>query len=162
MNENEDTDWLAATPPPKPETFRRGLVQSRYARILEVGSRIGLAVLLAGYAAYASGLVAPLVPRERLPAYWGLSAHEYQEAINRDFLGWSTPPSGWAWLRLLGRSDFLGYVGVAVLAATSIACFAGILPLLVGQRRWVYAGATALEIAILLLAASGLLASGGH
>jgi hypothetical protein len=160
-SEDNNGDMLAPNGRPE-EPFKRGLVQSRYARILEIGTRVGLIALVAGYALYASGWISPLVPHERLPAYWGLPANEYLEAVNRDFLGWPTPPHGWAWLRLLGKSDFVTCLGVAVLAATSIACFLGVLPLLIRQRRWVYASGAAIEAAILLLAASGLLTAAGH
>ena len=61
---------------------------------------------------------------------------------------------------MLNRGDYLNYIGIAVLASTSIACFAGIAPLLFRQKRRAYAAIAALEALILILAASGVLTAG--
>jgi ABC-type cobalamin transport system permease subunit len=48
--------------------------QLRYAKVLNVGMRLGLAVLIAGFIAYLAGVVPPHVPLEQMPALWTLSA----------------------------------------------------------------------------------------
>jgi hypothetical protein len=131
-----------------------------YARILEIGMSIGLAVLLITFALYVSGIIAPAVPVEELPDYWEMSAHEYGEATNHDHLHRERPITGWSWLSALGKGDYLNFLGIAVLSVVTIVCFLGIIPTLVRKKDKVYAAMALLEVVILTLAASGILGVG--
>lgn len=126
--------------------------QRTYARWLEAGTWISLAVLVAGFAAYALGLVPPLVPMEDLPRLWRLPAAQYLAAAG--------VAPGWGWLQFAQRGDYLNFVGVVMLVSITMACYLRLLPLLVRRER-AYFWIAALEIAVLALAASGLV-SGGH
>lgn len=70
--------------------------------------------------------------------------------------------SGWAWATLLGYSDFLNFLPVAILAGITIICYGVIIPGLFARGDMAMAIMAIVEIAILVLAASGILKVGGH
>ena len=78
-----------------------------YARVLEIGMYIGLVLLFVTFALYVSRVVAPAVPLEQVSNYWSHGVHEYLEEVNEDFLHMEHPPTGWAWVTMLGKGDFL-------------------------------------------------------
>jgi hypothetical protein len=126
--------------------------QLRYALWLDWGARIGLAALVALFFAYATGILEPLVPHERLPEVWQLPATQYVEA--------TAMPTGWHWLSQVQRGDVANMIGIALLAGCSLPALLVVLPLYVrrGERHLAWVGAA--EIAVLLLAASGMLTAG--
>lgn len=124
----------------------------RYARLLEWGMRLGLALLLLSFVAYAGGWWQPQVPLAQLPAVWNLPVAEYLQA--------TASPQGWGWLALIGHSDYANLLGIAVLASCSIPPLLAVIPLFLRQRARAYAIICTLEILVLLLAASGWLGSG--
>lgn len=134
--------------------------QLRYASILEVGVYGGLVVLLVTFALYASGIVPPAVPLHELPQYWSMSVHEYLEATNAEHLHHEHVITGWAWLSVIGKGDYLNFAGIVLLAGVTIVCFLGIIPTLLRKHDRIYASMAALEVLVLALAASGLLAAG--
>ena len=136
--------------------------QLRYASILEIGVYLGLAILLVTFALYGSGAIAPSVPLHELPNYWGLSVHEYLETTNAQYLHHDHIITGWQWISVIDKSDYLNYVGIVLLAGVTAVCFLGIIPTLLRKHDRVYATMAALEVIVLVLAASGLLAVGGH
>lgn len=127
-------------------------VQRAYARWLRRGTFAGVAVLLAGFGAYMLGMV-PHVPMEHLPALWEQPASQYLERAQLR--------PGWHWATLVHRSDMLVIAGIALLATCSVASLAAAIPAFraTGERTFMWI--CAVQIAVLLLAASGLLA-GGH
>lgn len=125
----------------------------RYARWLSHGTRLGLAMLVIGFIAYASGIVEPHVPIERLPGLWKRPAAEVLREIGLH--------PGWGWAELLHRSDMLILAGIGVLASCSIPCLAAAIPVFRRQGAAAFVWICAFEIAVLALALSGLLA-GGH
>ena len=134
--------------------------QLLYAKILNVGMYLGLGILLATFALYLTGLLAPAVPIDELPNYWTLSAHEYLEAINHQFLHRDELVLGWDWIFVLDKGDFINFLGIAVLALVTIVCYLGILPTLFRKKDWIYGAIAVLEVLILVLAASGLVSAG--
>jgi Synergist-CTERM protein sorting domain-containing protein len=126
--------------------------QSRYARWLDWGARAGLLALIIGFGAYATGLLPAQVPFDRMPELLALPLDRYLAATGT--------PTGWGWTALLARGEFASLVGIAVLAGCSALCLLAIIPLYLRRRDFVYALACVLEIAVLVLAASGILTSG--
>ncbi len=126
--------------------------QLRYAKVLNAGMRLGLAVLVTGFIAYVSGFVPAHVPLEKMPALWTLSAPDYLRATGM--------PEGWGWLLMLGSGDVLPLVGIAILSGISGLCFIVLLPRYISNRDPIYFAIAALEIAVLALAASGVLTAG--
>jgi hypothetical protein len=131
--------------------------QRLYAKVLRIGVICGITTLLVTFTLYVSGAVAPSVPLTELSNYWGLSVNEYLRATNAAYLHHPHAITGWAWVSVLGRGDYLCFVGIALLSAVTIMCYVVITPSLLRRRDFIYAGMTALESVILALAASGVL-----
>ena len=134
--------------------------QLLYAKILQVGMSIGLALLFVTFALYALGIVPPSVPVDELPRYWEMNVHDYLEAVNADHLHREHAVTGWAWLSALENGDYLTYLGILLLSAVTIVCYVGIVPTLVRKGDTAYVVMALLEVMILTLAASGILAAG--
>ncbi len=126
---------------------------SRYAILLDWGTRLGLLVLVLGFAAYLLGFIAPLVSLDELPHLWNQPVAVYLEKTGT--------PTGWGWLALAGKGDMLNLVGIAILAGCSLPPLVGLIPLYIQRRDYAYAGICAAIVLVLVLAASGIL-SGGH
>jgi hypothetical protein len=134
--------------------------QLLYARILAKGMYLGLGLLLVTFALYMTGIMQPGIPIEELPRLWTLSAPEYLEAVNHEFLHRPHVVDGWGWLAMLGTGDYVNFSGIAILSAVTIVCYLGLLPSLFRKKDWIYAGIAVAEVIVLVLAASGLVAVG--
>lgn len=119
--------------------------QQIYARWLEAGTRIGLGLLVATFTIYALALLDPLVSHQRLAELWTLSVDRYIAATGA--------PTGWNWLRFLGKGDYLNFVGIALLALVTVACYARLIAALMRDGLPLQAAVSALQIAVLLAAA---------
>jgi hypothetical protein len=139
------------TTPPRTEP-RIADEQLRYARWLDWGAKAGLAALILGFGAYATGLLPAQVPFDRMPELLALPLDRYLAATGT--------PTGWGWTTLLAKGEFASLVGIAMLAGCSALCLVAIIPAYVRRRDPVYAIVCLLEIAVLVLAASGILTSG--
>lgn len=126
--------------------------QLRYARWLDHGTRTGFAVLVLAFLAYATGLTTPQVPLHRLPQLWNLPVDAFVRAAG--------VPTGWGWLRLALHGDIANLLGIAVLAGCSVPCLLSLLPLYARRGDRAYFAICVAEIAVLLLAASGVLTAG--
>jgi hypothetical protein len=134
--------------------------QMLYAKVLGIGMSLGLLVLLITFSLYLSGVLAPAVPHDQVPNYWELGVHDYLEAVNHDHLHLEHPPTGWAWVALVGKSDFLNFIGIAILGGVTIICYLAIVPTLLRKKDHAYVAMALLEVLVLTLAASGILAVG--
>ncbi len=128
--------------------------QIAYARILDNGMKVGLLALVITFVIYLSGILSPHIPVNDLPKYWGLSVHKY--------LNHTGIHTGWTWVSMLAKGDFLNFGGIAFLAAVTIFCYIRIIPILFRKKDTVYGMIAIIEVLVLVLAASGLLKSGGH
>ena len=123
--------------------------QRLYAKLLNRAATIGVAVLVLGFGAYAFGLFPAHVPVERLPALWGrpLAAYLIETAT----------PTGWGWLAHVDKGEFASLAGIAVLSGCSLICLLAVIPIYARRGDKLYAAICALQIAVLLVAASGVL-----
>ncbi len=137
---------MELTPAPDDDAVRRG-----YARWLRRGTWLGVAVLVAGFAAYLFGAT-PHVPIEQLPALWDRPAAAYLEQTGLR--------PGWHWASLIHRSDMLVLAGIALLASCSIASLIAAIGAFQRGGERVFVVICILQIAVLVLAASGLLTVG--
>ncbi len=133
-----------------------------YANILEKGMFLGLGGLFITFGLYVFGIIPSAIPLTEVSRYWSQDAHSYLMAINHDFLHLEHLPTGWTWLTLLGRGDFCNFLSIAILAGLTIFCYLAIIPSLLKKKDTAYTLMTIVEILILGLAASGILAVGGH
>ena len=128
--------------------------QMTYARILNIGMFIGLAIIVITFIIYMLGILPSFISPQEIPNYWGMKS--------KDFIHTFHAPTGWEWLSLIGKGDYLNFVGIALLAGLTILCYLVILPILIRKKDTSYVVIAILEIAVLALAASGILKSGGH
>jgi hypothetical protein len=119
--------------------------QQIYARWLQAGTRIGLGLLVSTFTIYALALLEPLVSHQRLAELWTLPVDRYIAA--------TSGPTGWNWLRFLGKGDYLNFVGIALLSLVTVACYARLLAALLRDGLPLQAAVAALQIAVLLAAA---------
>ncbi len=125
-----------------------------YANILNTGMWLGLAVLTITFLMYAFGVLPNFVPIDDLPKLWGMKAKDYIHTLHA--------PTGWGWLAFVGKGDYLNFVGIAMLAGLTILCYLSIIPSFVRKKDQAYLWIAITEVVVLLLAASGIMKTGGH
>jgi len=125
----------------------------RYASLLDWGTRVGLVMLVLGFAAYVSGLTTPLVPLDQLPQLWNQPVAVYLQKTGT--------PTGWGWLALIGKGDMFNLAGIAILAGCSVPPLLGLIPLYLSRKDHAYVAICLVIVLVLVLAASGML-TGGH
>jgi hypothetical protein len=123
--------------------------QLLYARVLDWGMKAGLAILIAGFAAYLAGALPVQVPLEELPRLWALPAG--------DALRESGAAAGWNPAAMLDRGDALALAGIVFLAGVSVPCLLLLGLAYAARRDWGYLVITVALAGILTLAASGVL-----
>lgn len=128
--------------------------QMIYAKILNAGMWLGLAVLTVTFLMYVFGVLPNFVPIDDLPKYWSMKTSDYNHTLHA--------PTGWGWLAYAGKGDYLNFVGIAMLAGLTILCYLAILPTFARKKDRAYPAIAIVEVAVLALAASGLLKTGGH
>ena len=126
--------------------------QLAYAAWLDIGMKIGFVVLVLTFAAYLFGIATPHVSHEELARLWSKPVGEYLKATNTH--------TGWTWVSLIGRGDYMNFIGIALLSAVTVFCYLRILPILIAAKDKVFTVIAVLEILVLVLAASGILAAG--
>ena len=134
--------------------------QLLYADILSKGMLVGLVLLFVTFGLYVFGILPPVIPLNEISGLWNQPVHDYLEAINHNYLHWDHPPTGWSWVKLMGKGDFINFIPVAILSGITIICYAAIVPGLFRRGDKAYAIMAIAEALILALAASGLLAVG--
>lgn len=128
--------------------------QLLYANILNKGMLIGLIGLVITFIIYATGILTPKIPLSEVQNYWIMSVHDYLEK--------SGIHAGWAWLGNLRYGDMLNFVPIAFLSLLTIICYLAILPGLLRKKDTAYVVLAIIEVIVLIVAASGILGSGGH
>jgi len=108
---------------PQPQNETVDPLNQTFARVMEIVTWLGLALMLLFGALYILG-VNPAVPGATCAAHWHRSADEYWQTTQQ------ITPNGYAWfLGDLSRSDNLAVFGVVILA------MAPVLSILAGIRR---------------------------
>lgn len=126
--------------------------QLRFATWLEWGARIGLLWLVLSFALYVFGVLPARTAPSQLLELSGLPLAEY--------LRLTQAPTGWAWLANIGQGEGLGLAGIAVLAGCAVPGLLALVPLFARRADRVYLALCTAQVAVLLMAASGLLWSG--
>ena len=128
--------------------------QLLYAKILEKGMYLGLLILLITFGLYTLGIMEPYIPLNKISKYWSMNVNDYLKQADIH--------AGWSWVGMLKYGDFVNFIGIAMLAGVTMICYAAIVPTLLKNNDTVYAVIAVLEVLVLALAASGILATGGH
>ena len=123
-----------------------------YAKVLAIGIKLGFIMLVISFILYMTGILPPLIPLDQLPKYWNLSAADFAKATHN--------PTGWAWVKDIGKGDILNLTGIVVLASLSAVSTLAIIPMFVRQREKALLVISVLLIAVLALSASNII--GGH
>ena len=125
-----------------------------YANLLLMGMVAGIIIMITTYTIYVTGILTPHVDMHTISANWGKGINEYLEITHS--------PHGWRWLALLGRGDFVNYIGFTLLGVMTILCYLVLVKGYYREKNWIFTIISVLEIVVLSVAASGLLGSGGH
>ncbi len=133
-------------------TAQPGADQERYARLLAIGTNTGLAMLVVLFGIYMLGLVDPHVPHERLPEIWHLPSSDFLELARLE--------AGWGWTARLRHADILTLLGIVTLAFCSVPCLLAVMPIYWRSRQRMLFAICGLEVAVITMAASGLLSVG--
>ncbi len=120
-----------------------------YARWLERAARAGFAALTIAFLVYAFAIVEAHVPLAELPALWVLPVDQYLAATGA--------PSGWGWIALAAKADYLNLAAIDLLALVTICCYARVVPPLVARGERLLVALAVAQLAVLLAAASGIL-----
>ncbi|MEE9609665.1 MAG: hypothetical protein V3W19_00355 [Desulfatiglandales bacterium] len=137
-----------------PEAPQTPPEQITYANLLFYGSWGAIAILLITFGVYVSGVFESYIPINEVSQYWSMPVSQYVHEAN--------VPTGWGWATLLGKGDFLNFIGITLLAGMTIVCFIVILPYYIKQKDIAFVVLIILEVLVLCLGASGLLGPGGH
>ena len=106
---------------------------------------------------YLTGAHTPQIPVQDESANWGLKV-----AGDDGYLAVTGSEKGWSWAKHLVQSDFLTFAPIAFLASVTVICYFSILPILLKRKDYIYTVLAIAEMCVLVLAASGLIPSGGH
>ncbi|MFN3505185.1 MAG: hypothetical protein ACK4Y7_03120 [Caldimicrobium sp.] len=128
--------------------------QLAYAVILDWGMKLGLVAIVITFIIYIFQILPPYIPFNELIKLLKLNVHQFLEATGIS--------SGWTWLKLISKGDFLNFLPIAFLAALTIFCYIRIIPIFIRKKDSIYTILAIIQVLILLLAASGLLKVGGH
>lgn len=128
--------------------------QLAYADVLEAGLMIGRFFLVGTFILYVLGFTTPKVPLSELTSHWTMAADEYSSRVG---VG-----TGWGWIKLVDHGDYMNFLGIAFLVGLTFICYMRLLPISLRGKNYSFSAILLIEIAVLLIAASGLLAVGHH
>lgn len=124
--------------------------QLLYSKWLNVGMVFGFIVLVISFVNYVfSFFLEAHIELDKISQYWSLSADEFRVATNS--------VTGWNWLSLSNKSDYINFFGISILSLVTIICYLRIIPVFIKNADFLYCSFAILEVITLTLAASGLL-----
>jgi len=118
-----------------------------YARVLERGVRLSLAVLAATFGLYITRLIPSQIPPQEIEHVWQLPLNDYLRVTGL--------PTGWQWLKHLDHADFLPLLGIAGLTGATLLSYLALCGFYRRHKERVFLAICLLEILVLLFAASG-------
>jgi hypothetical protein len=125
--------------------------QKAYARLLAIGMKASMAVMIAIFVLYVTCVKSIRAPLEDLPNCWGLTGEA--------FLKRTGIATGWGWLGEALDGHYLNYLPIIMLSSVSCLCYLRIIPILAKKRDFLYVAIAIAEVVIVALAASGILKS---
>jgi hypothetical protein len=128
--------------------------QLAYASFLGKATWTFLGLLVILYIIYITGILPNVVEFDSIQHLWTLRASEFIEETGA--------PTGWGWVPLLGHGDMLPYIGIVLLAGLTIFSYLRVLPIFLKKKETPFIIIILIELGVLIMAASGILTSGGH
>jgi len=122
--------------------------QEVYARWLDALTGIAFVFSVLALALYLTGVLAPFVAPQALVELWRLPVDQY--------LARAGAPSGWGWLSLVGRGDYLNLAAICLFALISLVCCARVIPAFLRRGEPLHAALAAAQVLVLLAAALNL------
>lgn len=126
--------------------------QIRYAEWLRWSGWFGLALLIVASLLYVTGVMAPHVPVGELPRVWLMSS--------RELAAHAGGHGNWDWVALLHKGDMLSLLGIAMLAGCSALPLLAVVGIYLRRGDRLFALLCVLQVAVLVLAASGFVSVG--
>ncbi len=128
--------------------------QKVYAEVMDLTTKIGIILLIVTFTIYILNILPQNIPVSEIHNYWTMSLHQYLKITHT--------PIGWGWVTLLGKGDFVSYLGIVFLGCVSLLCYIRILRLFIKNKNYIYIAISSAEIIILLLSISGIIIVGRH
>jgi len=124
--------------------------QADFARLLARFVSFALAALFLSFVLYATELVPSAVRISEVPTHWHLSAAEYAARTETR--------TGWNWLSQIGQGRTIAFAALALFPAGMVVLTAASALLYARDRVTAYGLISFVEVIVLLVAASGVLA----
>src|ERR1700690_27941 len=116
--------------------------QIAYAQLLDIGMKSGMLLLIITFILYVFGILTPHIPFDDLPKYWSMPVKQYLKATGIH--------TGWSWIYLLGKGDFVNFLGIAFLSGVTILCYIRIIPIFLKKKDTIYAIFAVIEVLVLV------------
>jgi uncharacterized membrane protein len=126
-------------------------IRKRYIIILKWGVGLGFILLLTGFLLFLLGVPETAISPDQVTEHWHLSAAEYHNATGYK--------AGWDWIFSLPNADYLSFASLVYFGLLTPICLASVFPQFIKEKRYAYAAITAGMLAILILAAAGIISS---
>ena len=126
-------------------------VQLIYARVLDLASHLGMALIAIGYLVYVLQLLPLSVPIDAVAGNWHLRASVVQQKLHM--------PAGWSFMEAGGtllKGDVISYLSIIYLAMATILCLAFSSMTFFREKNYIYTVIALLQVAVLLFASSGV------
>ena len=119
------------------------------ANLFRIVAIVGLAAIAVGFVLYTSGAIPSLVSPRGAAQLWHLSSEELADYHE----------SSWRWDKKIGSGESLSLATIVLIPAAIIVCMAIMAGLFLKEKERVYSIILTLQVLVLLLAASGILAA---
>ena len=136
------------------ENFDNLPQQAAYAKLLQALVNTSLVMIIISFIVYLTGVLDPLIAISDLPRYWSLPLHEFITETNS--------PIGWNWISYLDKGDYLNFLGIAFMGATTGICYLAMVFSFFKEKNNIALIVAIIELFLILLAASNVIAVGGH
>jgi len=129
------------------------VTRTQFAQTMQWIASVGFVLLIAAFLVYILGLLPVRVELDEIARNWHKSSEELIESVDGT--------TGWQWVKTIGYGDTLSFATILLLAAATPICLLVLAAAYVREGNRIYAAIAAVQIVVLLFAASGL-AVGGH
>jgi hypothetical protein len=139
----------------RPQDVKIDDVQIAYAKTLDIVTHVGIVVIAVGYLVYILGVLPDSVSIDAIAANWHLRASEMQHQL--------PVPSGWSFTTSIDsmlKGDVISYMTIIYISLSMIACLLVAAYVFMREKNFAYTLISILQVAILCIAASGILMAG--